>query len=63
MKRSVLGREHFIATRASGDTTRPEPQPLLGQALRLPVAELDAALGSTTDLLYHALFADSAPKC
>jgi AcrR family transcriptional regulator len=34
---------------------------LLGQALRLPPAELDAILESTTDLLYHALFADSTP--
>jgi AcrR family transcriptional regulator len=34
---------------------------LLGQALRLPAAGLDAILESTTDLLYHALFSDSAP--
>jgi AcrR family transcriptional regulator len=33
---------------------------LLGQALRLPPAELDAILESTTDLIYHALFKDSA---
>jgi AcrR family transcriptional regulator len=36
---------------------------LLGQALRLPAAELDAILESTTDLLYHALFTDSSPTC
>jgi len=34
---------------------------LLGQALRLPPAELDAVLESTTNLLYHALFADPSP--
>ena len=33
---------------------------LLGQALWLPAAELNAILESTTDLLYHALFKDSA---
>jgi len=31
---------------------------LLGQALRLPAAQLDAILESTTDLIYHALFKD-----
>jgi AcrR family transcriptional regulator len=31
---------------------------LLGQALRLPASELEAILDSTTDLVFHALFAD-----
>ncbi|HEY6292978.1 MAG TPA: helix-turn-helix domain-containing protein [Terriglobia bacterium] len=34
---------------------------LLGQALRMRPDELDAALESTTDLIYHALFTDSTP--
>jgi AcrR family transcriptional regulator len=34
---------------------------LLGQALRLPAAELEAILESTTELLYHALFTDTTP--
>jgi len=33
---------------------------LLAQASRLPAAELEAVLDSTTDLLYHALFRDPA---
>jgi len=32
---------------------------LLGQAPRLPAAELQSILDSTTDLLYHALFTDA----
>ena len=33
---------------------------LLGQAPRLPARQLESVLESTTDLLYHALFHDSA---
>ena len=35
---------------------------LLGQALHLPTTHLDAILETTTNLIFHALFTDSAPS-